>query len=146
MNSVKIGLELKKLVFKRKLGGGEFSYVSFATGEERRGKSEILELLQKESGWNNLLSCKSSSETEFSFMKKVKKQISFVLFEDQAAEATLCKNVPDADSGSKEHEVNCDLPNATIEVFTGFSPHCPRDPSTHVHGWLAGQRIYEERG
>jgi len=113
---VKIGLELKKLVFKRKLGGGEFSYVSFATGEERRGKSEILELLKKESGWNNLLSCKSSSETEFSFMKKVKKQISFVLFEDQAVEATLCKNVPDADSGSKEHEVNCDLPNATIEV------------------------------
>lgn len=88
MSSFKLGVELKKMVYKRRLGGGEFSYVSFATGEERRGKVEILDLLVREEGWGNFLLCKGSGESEDSFMKKVKKQIQFVLFDDQAANAT----------------------------------------------------------
>ena len=83
MSSLKIGVELRKMVCKRKLGGGEFSYVSLSTGEERRGKAEVLELLATEEGWINLLTSKGSKESETVFMKNVKKQLSFVLFEDQ---------------------------------------------------------------
>ena len=34
MNSLKIGIELKKLVYKKKLGQGEFSYVSVESKSE----------------------------------------------------------------------------------------------------------------
>ena len=49
MNSFKVGLELKKLVYKKKLGQGEWLYVSAESKKEASGKKEIVDLL-KEAG------------------------------------------------------------------------------------------------
>ena len=49
MNNLKIGLELKQLVFKRSKGPGEYSYVIVATGKEVEGsKNEVLDLLKED--------------------------------------------------------------------------------------------------
>ena len=89
MNSLKIGVELKKLVYKKKLGQGEFSYVSVESKSEAFGKKEILDLLKSETSWERLFKLKSPAESEESFCKTVKKQVQFVLFEDQFVNATV---------------------------------------------------------
>ena len=84
MNNLKIGLELKKLVFKRSKGPGEYNYVIVATGKEVEGKNEVLELLREDlESWELLGALRLKNETEDAFFKKIKKQITLVLFEDQ---------------------------------------------------------------
>ena len=84
MNNLKIGLELKKLVFKRSKGPGEYNYVIVATGKEVEGKNEVLELLREDLiSWELLGVLRLKNETEDAFFKKIKKQITLVLFEDQ---------------------------------------------------------------
>ena len=91
MNSLRIGQELRQLIFKKKLGGGEFTYVSKRSGEERQGGKDILDLLKQEnddwSSFENL--CKGKNEKEVDFMKKVKKQLKFLPF---GTDADLLKN------------------------------------------------------
>ena len=85
MNNLKIGLELKQLVFKRSKGPGEYSYVIVATGKEVEGsKNEVLDLLKEDlESWTLLEALKLKNECDDDFLKKVKKQISLVLYEDQ---------------------------------------------------------------
>ena len=95
MNNLKIGLELKKLVFKRSKGPGEYNYVIVATGKEVEGKNEVLELLREDlESWELLGALRLKNETEDAFFKKIKKQITLVLFEDQynlASESVRCR-------------------------------------------------------
>ena len=54
MKSLKIAHELGQLIARRKTGEtGEFSYVCLRSGEERRGRGEILELVKERNkeGW-----------------------------------------------------------------------------------------------
>ena len=84
MNNLKIGLELKKLVFKRSKGPGEYNYVIVATGKEVEGKNEVLELLKEDlENWAPLNRLRLKNEPDDAFHKKIKKQITLVLFEDQ---------------------------------------------------------------
>lgn len=84
MNNLKIGLELKKLLFKRPKGPGEYSYVIVATGKEVEGKNDVLELLKEDlESWGLLEGLQLKNESDDAFLKKIKKQISLVLFEDQ---------------------------------------------------------------
>ena len=70
MNSFKVGLELKKLVYKKKLGQGEWLYVSAESKKEASGKKEIVDLLKEESSWESLYRLKLAGETEESFCKE----------------------------------------------------------------------------
>ena len=86
MNTIEIGKELKKLVFKRLKGGpGEHVYVLVATKEEvDGGKNEVLNLLKEDiESWENVSRLRLKSESGDAFDKKVKKQIPFVLQEEQ---------------------------------------------------------------
>ena len=84
MNTLEIGKKLKKLVFKRPKGGGEYSYVHVATGKEVEGNSEVLQLLKDDlENWEEVESLKLGSESSEAFEKKIKKQIKVVLFEEQ---------------------------------------------------------------
>ena len=75
------------MVYKKKLGQGEFSYVSVESKIEAVGKKEIVDLLKGEASWENLYKLKSPAESEESFCKTVKKQVQYVLFEDQFVNA-----------------------------------------------------------
>ena len=44
--------------------------VSLATGGERRGKGEILELLVQEEGWKSFLDCQGGGESDASSIEK----------------------------------------------------------------------------
>ena len=86
MNTIEIGKELKKLVFKRPKGGpGEHVYVLVATKEEvDGGKNEVLNLLKEDiESWENVVRLKLRGESVDAFDKKVKKQIPYVLQEEQ---------------------------------------------------------------
>jgi len=79
MNWVAISKELSGLVAKRKLGVGEFMFVSLWSGKEVQGKGELLELLQKEGrGWDQLVKLRGKKETEQQFNKTVKKRLDYV--------------------------------------------------------------------
>ena len=118
MNSLRIGQELRQLIFKKKLGGGEFTYVSKRSGEERQGGKDILDLLKQEnddwSSFENL--CKGKNEKEVDFMKKVKKQLKFLPF---GTDADLLKNstpkevLPQANEKSASSSVNPESNNSS---------------------------------
>ena len=73
MNNLKIGLELKKLVFKRSKGPGEYNYVIVATGKEVEGKNEVLELLREDlESWAPLNGLRLKNEPNDAFYKKIK--------------------------------------------------------------------------
>ena len=114
MNSLKIGVELKKLVYKKRLGQGEFSYVSVESKSEAVGKKEIVDLLKAETSWQTLVKLKSPAESEESFCKTVKKQVQFVLFEDQFVKAAVpVLPPPNAEPKEKKPklEPSCQDPN-----------------------------------
>ena len=99
MNNLSIGLQLKKIAFKRPKGQGEYNYVSVASGQEAVGKSEIIALLQEDKeGWESIVQLKLKNESDESLLKKVKKGISNVLTE----------SIYKQQFGDQQQENNCD--------------------------------------
>jgi len=89
MNNIKIGIELKKLIYKRNKGAGEYSYVYISTGKEAVGKNEVFEMLLEDiENWETISALKLKSESNETFYKKVKKQLPLVLFENTFKEKT----------------------------------------------------------
>jgi len=68
--------------------------------------------LMLEDGWKSLQACKGSAESDDSFMKKVKKQIPFVLFEDQAKLSIKAK-AGDEKLQSKVEKESCERHDVT---------------------------------
>ena len=113
MNNLKIGLELKKLVFKRSKGPGEHNYVIVATGKEVEGKNEVLELLREDlESWELLGVLRLKNETEDAFFKKIKKQITLVLFEDQY---NLASGKPTKRKTEKDKEQCVDVKESGVD-------------------------------
>jgi len=113
MNNLKIGLELKKLVFKRSKGPGEYSYVIVATGKEVEGKNEVLDLLKEDlESWAPLKGLRLKSEPDDGFYKKIKKQITLVLFEDQY---NVASGRPPQEPPSKKRKTEADQEKNTNE-------------------------------
>ena len=110
---MKIGLELKKLVFKRSKGPGEYNYVIVATGKEVEGKNEVLELLREDlESWELLGVLRLKNETEDAFFKKIKKQITLVLFEDQY---NLASGKPTKRKTEKDKEQCVDVKESGVD-------------------------------
>ena len=78
MNSLKIGHELGELIARRKTGEmGEFSYVCLRSGEERRGRGEILELVKEKNkeGWCKVRELGGEGVTDNDFEARVRKLV-----------------------------------------------------------------------
>jgi len=117
MNNLKIGLELKKLVFKRSKGPGEYSYVIVATGKEVEGKNEVLELLKEDlESWAPLKGLRLKNEPDEAFYKKIKKQITLVLFEDQY---NVASGRPPQEPPSKKRKTEAEQEKNTSEDQIG---------------------------
>ena len=117
MNNLKIGLELKKFVFKRSKGPGEYSYVIVAKGKEVEGKNEVLELLKEDlESWAPLKGLRLKNEPDEAFYKKIKKQITLVLFEDQY---NVASGRPPQEPPSKKRKTEAEQEKNTSEDQIG---------------------------
>jgi len=76
---------LSDLIARRKLAGGEFSYVYLPTDEEVLGKKAVFKILQKdEAAMENFKElCKQPGETDLAFNSRVLKLITNLPFEDE---------------------------------------------------------------
>ena len=116
MNSFKVGLELKKLVYKRNIGQGEWLYVSAASNKEVSGKKEIVDLLKEELSWDTLYALKLPGESEESFCKTVRKQVSHVLFEDHFVKLAQVQSPVEVENDVKVKKAKLDPPRDTNNI------------------------------
>jgi len=96
MNSLKIGHELSQLIARRKTGEmGEFSYVCLKSGEERRGRGEIVELVKEknEEGWNKVRELGGDGVTDNDFEARVRKLVAKLPWEKENARTTTVSEI-----------------------------------------------------
>ena len=110
---------LSDLIARRKLAGGEFSYVYIPSDEEVLGKKAVFKLLQNDEtvfeSFKNV--CNLSGETDLAFNSKVLKLITSLPFEDE-------KETPDIPAPKKAS------PTVTKKVSELSTPRIPvRAPS-----------------
>jgi len=106
MSWVAVSKELSGMVAKRKLGAGEFVFVSLASGREVSGKAEALELMQRENSWQRLHSLKTAKETEAQFAKTVKKRLDYVTV---VTEPVVPTNPPESEEETEPEPELVDL-------------------------------------
>jgi hypothetical protein len=96
MNSLKIAHELGQLIARRKTGKtGEFSYVCLRSGEERRGRGEILELVKERNkeGWKRVRKHGGEGESDKEFEGKVRKLVAKLPWETKRAFSIVAKKI-----------------------------------------------------